>query len=654
VGNIDFSSSSAQSPNLAPLKYYIFGYDAYTGVVPYYRTEYIVRPNSTVTSKVVNPSQWNTEQYVQLNFTRTSQYVLPIVFRVWGTSVKFLGVIGNNKIGYPGSGSILFRDFGDTEISNWEDDPVLPSFLSNLFSVGGGQVTQIAKLTSKETLEIQPLPFGFQPNYIQCSGLSASSLLSSGNTVKFSIDDTKYIQQAIAAAASSNIKDVFFPAGTYYLRDTFFLNSQSNYSNITLRGIGEGSIIKRLPSTLSNPSYPGLLNFTGQSLSSRISGIKIRSLALDGNRYESFSLVSPLTSESTLQLENADSVVITECTIYDNGGPGIVINSSSGVNITSNKVLSTGRPYEQPVNPLLVSQSENIVLQGNIFRYGTTSPKIVQTDYSTINGNIIRGCGDRGLILETSFQWNAQGNLAYSDNDSLISFIDTYNNSYSRAAIEVRSGFALDPVYMTVTYGGESVGLAKDSISADIYTLSSSGNKDLLAGSFRVLQTIDQLDAGIFSVTLPGGSINQTYNSKTILATGNLTNSYGYMYEVKGTASIGDFRPYSIRSVTSSGTQYNAIKLRNSSDLLGFQIFSASDPSLNDSIQIKNFSNTNLSGLNPNSFYPILDIDVNTNSILIASVISLASEVEFLGGSLSLIRPDYFIADGNLTVHSGG
>lgn len=655
AGNIDFSTSPATNPNLAPLKYYVFGFNAEKGIIPNFKNEYVVRPNPSVTSKILNPSQWNLQQYVQLNFTRTSQYVLPIIFRAWGNSVKFLGVIGNNKVGYPGSSAVQFRDFGDTEISSWENDPSLPSYLANIFSIGGGQVSLISKLNSKELLEILPYSVGSQPNYIQCSGLSQSSLLSPGNTVRFTLDDTKYIQRAVVTAATGGIKDIFFPSGVYSIRDTFFINTGViNYSNLSLRGVGDGSVIRRLPSTLPNSTYPGLLNFTGQSQNPRISGVKIRSLAFDGNRTESFSVLSPLASESTLQLTNSDNIVISECSVYNSSGPGVVINNSSGITVSTNRITYTGRPYEQAVNPLLVSQSDNLIMQGNIFSYATTSPKISQTDYSSINGNIIRGCGDSGLILEASFQWNAQGNLAYSDNDSIINFIDTYNNSYSRAAIEVRKGFSLDPVYMTVTYGGESISLAKNSIEANIYTLNSSQVKDVMAGSFRVIQTQDQLDVGIFSLTLPGGSVNQTVNSKTILATGNLNNSYGYMYEVSGTAIIGNFSPYSIRSITISGTQYNAIRLKNSSDLLSFQIYSSSDLSLNDEIRIEGFSNTNLGWLNPNLSYPVVDIHTDTNSILISSLFSLTDEIEFLNGSLSIVRPDYFIADGNLIVHSGG
>ena len=658
AGNVDFSTSTATNVNLAPLTYYVFGYDAGKGVIPSYRNSYIVRPNSSVGSKILNPDLWNSEQYVQLSFSRTSQYVLPIIYRVWGNRVEFLGVIGNNKIGYPGAGSLVFRDLGPTEIPTWELEAQVPSYMSDLFATGAGEVALVKKMTSKETLEILPIAEGTQQAYIQCKNLSPSSSMAIGNTVRFTIDDTKYIRQAINLASASQIKEVFLPAGVYNMRDSSFSNTaEIDYSNISIRGVGGGSVLRRLPSTLANPSASGLINFTGQSVTPRISGLRIRSVALDGNRNESFSLTSPVTSEVTLLVRNADDVVVSDCTVVDNGGGGVAIYNSKGISLLNNKIVRTGRSYEQAVSPLLVETSESVIAQGNLMEFATTGPQIISTEYSTINSNIIRGCGDRGLVLETSSQWNAQGNLAYSDNDSIIRSIDTYNNEYSRATIEVRKGYSLDPIYMTVTYGGESVGISKDSVEAFIYRLNAEGVKTgTAAGSFRVLQTADQLEAGIFSLTLPGGTANLSVGGKIVLATGNLDNPNGYMYEVKGDVLIGDFRPLSIRQITIGTSQYVAIRLRNSSDILGFQIYGDDETNVSqsDRLIISGFSNTNLAGWNQNNAYPIVGLDVGTNSILLNTIsgLTLTDTVEFLGGSLSILRPNYFIADGNLFVHT--
>lgn len=631
VVGVDFSSSTGVNPNLAPLTYIVFGYDIQTGILPQSK---LTIPIGT---KVLNPNLWNIDQYVQLNLSRSVGYAVPIIYRVWGNTVKLLGVIGNNKVGYPGSGSFAFRDLGLTEIPSWQPETILPDFMSGLFSVAGTGVTQVGFLRGKSRVTIDPEIPGSQSAYIQARG--DTSRFSFGDTVRFYIDDTKYVQEAIGRAVSGRIKEVFFPAGTYNIRDTFFTNS----SGIGLRGVGDSSTIRRLPSAIANGTNSGLLSLSGP-------GIRVQDMTIDGNSTDTFSAVSPIGSEVSLSINNSDGVVISGVSVVYSGGGGISMDGSSNVTFTGNRIIRTGRPYEQSVSPVLFTDCDNIVAQGNIFQYATTSPKVSSTEFSTVNGNIIRGCGDKGLEIFASSQWNAQGNLAYSDNDSIIRSIDTYNNEYSRATIEVRKGFALDPVYMTVTYGGESVSILKNSIEADIYTLNSLQAKSTKIGSFRVIETSAQIESGIFSVTLPG-----TVSETTIPATGSLNNEFGYMYEVKASVLIGNIQPLSIRRFVIDTTNYIAIRLRNSSDLLSFQVYSASSPE-NDQILIRGFSNTDLGGWDQNAGYGVIDIDTDTNSLVLANITSLTSltstPVDFLGGTLSIIRSDYFVADGNLYVHT--
>ena len=631
VVGVDFSSSTGVNPNLAPLTYIVFGYDIQTGILP---PSKLTIPIGT---KVLNPNLWNIDQYVQLNLSRSVGYAVPIVYRVWGNTVKLLGVIGNNKVGYPGSGSFAFRDLGLTEIPSWQPETILPDFMSGLFSVAGTNVTQVGFLRGKARVTIDPEIPGSQSAYIQARG--DTSRFSFGDTVRFYIDDTKYVQEAIGRAVSGRIKEVFFPAGTYNIRDTFFTNSDG----VGLRGVGDSSTIRRLPSAIANGTNSGLLSLSGP-------GIRVQDMTIDGNSTDTFSAVSPIGSEVSLSINNSDGIVITGVSVVDSGGGGISMDGSSNVTFTGNRIIRTGRPYEQSVSPALFTDCDNIVAQGNIFQYATTSPKVSSTEFSTVNGNIIRGCGDKGLEIFASSQWNAQGNIAYSDNDSIIRSIDTYNNEYSRATIEVRKGFALDPVYMTVTYGGESVSILKNSVEADIYTLNSLQTKSIKIGSFRVIETSAQIEAGIFSLTLPG-----TVSETTIPATGSLNNEFGYMYEVKASVLIGNIQPLSIRRFVIDTTNYIAIRLRNSSDLLSFQVYSASSPE-NDQILIRGFSNTDLGGWDQNAGYGVIDIDTDTNSLVLANISTLTSltstPVDFLGGTLSIIRSDYFVADGNLYVHT--
>lgn len=675
---VDFSDSNVSSNLIQPLKYYIFGYDTATGKMP--KAVQIVGADGQY-SKVLDPDKWNQDQYVDINFTRTGQYVVPVIYRVWGSRVDFLGMIGNAKIGFPGASVLSFRDYGLKEIPSWNNNPTFwtPDFLDGVISVIGGVPTQVKKIVGKEHLRIMPRIEGSQPNYIQCETAGDGSLTNPedyqfGDEVKFIIDDTQPIRNAINLAAQGNIKEIFFPAGTYYFRNSAFINTaDNNYSNISFRGVGEGSIIKRLQSSISGSINPGLFNFSGERDSLRVEGIRFRSIVFDGNRSSTSSLSGPIAgsvdpsrsvAESLIFLKFADNISATECRFIDSGGPGVHTESSTAILMTNNIFSRIGRSYEPEVRPIEVYETSNSIVQGNIFEFCTAGPYFFNVDFSTINNNIIRSCGDQGVVLETSYQWNAANNLAYSDTDSLIRSVDQYNNEYSKAAIEIRRGTALEPIYFTVTNGGETIGIKKDTIIADIYALDSIGRKDAdnKTGSFKVVQTEDQLEAGIFSVTLPGLDA-ATIDGNTVPATSDFalldpsSGQFGYMYEISATVRLGasgrGYVPTNIREENIGGTNYLAIRLRNSSELLSFLVFDFENEE-NDYIIIEGFSNDDLDGWDQNSAYRVVGVDAGTNSLLINTIPSLSpgnTGVDFLGGQLYIQRSNYQIADGNIIVN---
>lgn len=647
---VDFSTSEFENSNLRPLKYIVFGYNVQTGFLPN------AREVIDIGTKVLNPDFWNIDQYVQLNITRDSLYVLPVIYRIWGDRVDFLGLIGNNTISY--SNTATFRDLGLTEIPNWDTQKSLPIFLQSAISVAGSDVVVNNRILGKEKLNIRPTISGTVQNTLSCFCQGNTSKYSSGNTVRFYTDDTTHLETAVNLARSGGIKDIFFPSDTYNISDVFFENSTiSDYSNISFRGVGESSIIKRLPSIVHNVTNPGLICFSGGNLSSQLLGIKFDSLVLDGNKDNNASVLSPKESETTLNILLSESLTIKNCLIKDNASSGVNIEDCKNVSLLNNRVSKTGRAYEEGTKPLSVLSSENLIAQGNILELATSSPKIDSTDFSTVNGNIVRGCGDKGFDLQSSFQWNSQGNVAYSDNDSIIRSIDTYNNEYSRATIEVRKGFALDPVFMTVTYGGEPVSIVKGSVKAEIFSLTSQGVKDVKIGSFRVMETSDQLEAGIFSLTLPGVT-SQDIGGETIIATGFLNNDFGYVYEVKANILIGGglrgYTPLSLGRIEINSELYPTLKLVNSSDILSLQIHSSGGLE-NDKVLVKGFLPDILPGWDQNASYPVRDVDVDTGSLILEQIPGITPPdppVEFGSGNLFISRPDYFIADGNLFVHT--
>ena len=678
---VDFSSSGITSDIVKPLKYYVFGYDVSTGRMPFAVDIITQDANDNEFTGVLDPDRWNEDQYVDLNFTRIGQNVVPVIYRVWGSRVEFLGMIGNAKIGFAGAALTTFRDYGLKEIPSWNNETSYwtPSFIDGTVVDLGGVPTQQKRIIGKEHLKIKPFAENSQPNYLQVEAVPDGSLVNPlsyqfNDEVKFVIDDTQPIRDAINLAESGSIKEIFFPAGIYHLRDSAFINtSQLDYSNISFRGVGEGSVIKRLPSQVSGSTNPGLLHFKGASASAPINGLRFRSIVFDGNRSSTVSLIGPASnstdpskyiSETLVFLKFADNIVANECRFLDAAGSGIHAEDSDSILLTNNIFSRMGRSYEPEVRPIAIYNTSNGVVQGNIFEFATAGPYFFGIDFSTINSNIIRSCGDEGLVLETSYQWNAGNNLAYSDTDSLIYSKDQYNNEYSKAPIEIRRGTTLEPIYFTVTNGGESVGIKENTIIADIYALDSAGQKNAnnKTGSFKVTQTKDQLEAGIFSVTLPGLTTT-TIDGNTVPSTQSFSlldpanGQYGYMYEISATVNLGasgrGYVPVNIREFSTGGNNYLAIRLRNSSELLSFQIFNSSS-SENDRIIISGYSNQDLTGLDQNTAYQVVGVHPGTNSLLINTIPSLSpgdSGVDFLGGQLFIQRSNYQIADGNIIVN---
>ena len=129
------------------------------------------------------------------------------------------------------------------------------------------------------------------------------------------------------------------------------------------------------------------------------------------------------------------------------------------------------------------------------------------------------------------------------------------------------------------------------------------------------------------------------------------------MYEISATVRLGSagrgYVPTNIREFSTGGNNYLAIRLRNSSELLSFQIYNSAS-SENDSIIISGYNNTDLTGLEQSQAYPVVGVHPGTNSLLINTIASLSpgdSGVDFLGGQLFIQRSNYQIADGNIVVN---
>jgi hypothetical protein len=667
----------ATGPTTQPLRYFIYAFNPTTGKLsPYVKT-------FTLNAVFKNPAiEFNTDNYVKLSFTRQSSNWLPVVFRQWGNeAIKYLGVLSNNVLG-PGT-SVVFNDRGPTEIPTWDEELLnsgefFPELFSGIISLQSNSVSS-KTIISKRRLRIVGRNAAGNLECVDAESNSGTftSVQDSAVRVRFKFDDTKPFQDALNFAAANQLKDVFAPTGTYCIRNLKLyssLISASGYSGISFRGSGEGSIIKKMGCAINPLNEFGFIGLLGSGVSNRVNGITISNLAFDGNKQETFSTNLPENDvyglrdkyNDTLALEYVDSARVTNCSFYNGAGSALYSLSSNRVHITNNRIYELSKPYELNVPPLKVRESSRFIAQGNLFENCSGEADFTGIDTSLVSNNIINNCGDSGIQLKASETWNAQGNLTSNSSGSIIRSVDLYQNDYSRVSLDIKRGVAMTPVYFTVTDGGLPISIAPGSIEARVLPLNFSYTYDTLAVPtfLQVLESKPQLRAGIFALTAPVSTIIGTGGSnqnKTIQGTNNYelldteAGNYGYGYRILATVSIGNF-PID-RVVYNSPTTVK-IFLRNSTDLLSISFFTSGNTS-NDSITTSGIgvSLSQLSSWPDGQTLVISEIDTDNAAIVIQTPLSVAEK--FINasslfatptGALSLVKNNYFIADGNIYV----
>lgn len=680
------NAASAQTGNLVAgglptsktLNYYIFPFNPSTGVLsPYYET-------ISIANVYKDPkTQFNEDNYIKLTFNRPDSNWLPIIFRKWGSGqIEFLGIPSNDIFGE--LTSITFNDRGPVEIPFWDETALtngefFPEFLSSLFTKTSQSISSKA-IVQKRRLKIiaRSLTGVIEFEDAEIEGGSFSNLDNTSLRVLFKFDDTKAIQDAIDLSVTNNLKDVFFPAGTYNIRniklDSADLNPK-DYSGIVLRGSGESSIIKRLAATNNPIGEYGTIGLLGTGVSGRVEGVTIANLAFNGNKTETFPLRSPEVDTygignkyfDSIAMEYADSVRILNCAFYNGFGSAIYSLNSDKINISDNRIYNLSKPYESNISPVKIRESSRVIVQGNLFEQCSGELDFTGIEASTINNNIVNNCGDTGFKLQASATWNATNNLTFNQSGSLIRTVDLYDNEYTRVSLDVKRGQVMTPVYFTVTEGNLPVDIVYGSVVARIYPLNSSYNYNTSATEsyFQVVESKPQLQAGIFALTAPVSDINSgtggSNQGKKILGTSNFDllnpggSKYGYAYKITATVGVGR---YPISKIVYSDTNKVKIYFKNEADLLSIKFFGAGSSS-NDQIRTLGVGvpNTELSNW-PDELAITLDsIDENNAALEITTPSSVSAKFDGVedeyatpGGYLTLVKSNYFIADGNIYI----
>lgn len=686
VGAIqDTSLSTARN-----IEYFIFPYNVSTG-----RFSPYVLANAELSGLVITDPKTDFDEtnYVQITFSRSSSSWVPVIYRRYNGRVDFLGVIGNNAL--QTSTSVTFYDRGTTQIPSWDEAAIaadanafLPEFLTSQISLSGTNGGPVGKaIVGKKRLKIISksqvtgvVEFADADN----AGVSLSGFTGAGTSVKFKFDDTKPIQDAIEWAKVNSVKNVFFPTGTYNVSHIKLYSSAAAtaYSNISLFGTGASSVIKKGPSVVNSTSQYGTIGILGTGVSNRISGITIKDMAFDGNKRESIAVRSPQNDvygisskyQDFIAMEYVDSVSIQNCSFYNGNGSAVYSLQSEKINLINNRIFQLSKPYEPNVPPVKIRETDKLVAQGNLFENCTAPADFTGIDVSVVNSNVINNCGDTGIQLTASDNWNAQGNLAYNASGSIIQSTDLYQNEFSRANLAVKRGITMAPTYFTVTDGQYPVEITQESISAKVYPLNSNYQYDT-SGSEKYLQVVesqDQLEAGIFAVTAPVESISlgfdgsnqdryiQGTNDYALLDVDNPTASnrnYGYGYRITANVRLGSF-PIS-RITSDTAADQIRIFLKNSSDLLQINFFGGGvNGASNSSVSTTGIRvpGTPLSSWPDGLPFTVQSID-STNSYFViktpagvTAAFTGSNEYTVRTGFIKLVQNNYFIADGNIYV----
>jgi hypothetical protein len=672
VGNI----VQAGALNARTLQYYVYAFNPRIGRFSPYRKVF------SLANVYKNPAtQFDADNFARLTFNRFTSDWIPVIFRQWGTeSVRFVGIPSNNIFGR--NTSVTFNDRGATEIPTWDEKVMLdggftPEFFNGIVNATNDSVTARTMIVKRrlrivsrsisgvlECVDANPVPESF------------SSLDNTSIKVKLRFDDTKPFQDAIDFAATNNLKDVFVPSGTYSVTNLRLYGAipASSYSGIVIRGSGEGSVVKKMATAVNPIGQFGTIGLLGSGISNRIDGVTVSSLSFDGNKTETFPLNVPENDvygvgdkyNDTLALEFVDAIRIMNCSFFNGAGSAMYSLDSDKITFTNNRIIALSKPFELNIPPIKIRESSRIIAQGNLFENCSGPVDLTGIDASVINNNIINNCGETGLQLNASDTWNAQGNLTFNESGSLIRTVDLYQNDYSRVSLDIKRGQVMSPTYFTVTDGGFPVAIAPGSIVARVYPLTSFYTINTTAVPFflQVLESNPQLEAGVFAVTAPVTSITGVGGSnqgRSVRGTSSYElidvplGRYGYGYKITATVSLGR---YPVEKIVYGSSTTVKIYLRNSSDLLSLLFFAAGNAS-NDSITTSGIGvpNTDLATWPDGSTINIQSVDSVNAAIVVTTPSGVAEQFTTATnnyptptGFLSLVKNNYFIADGNLYV----
>ena len=264
-------------------------------------------------------------------------------------------------------------------------------------------------------------------------------------------DDQVEIQAAINALPSTG-GEVVVLDGTYHITASINVNK----NNVTLRGNGNATVLKRMWGSTTNQ---GVITVSANTCT-------VRRLKLDGNK------TSYNTSYNySIYLYNSSNSTVTGNTCNNNGANGIYLynssnstvigntcsnNSSSGINLynSSNSTVIGNTCSNNSSSGIYVNSSNNTITE-NICNNNTNSTYVlvagiyVASSNNTVTGNICNNNSLYGIYVSSSNS-TVTGNTCNNNGASGIHLHNSSNNAII-GNISIR-GTGLSSDYTSVQY----------------------------------------------------------------------------------------------------------------------------------------------------------------------------------------------------------
>jgi hypothetical protein len=409
------------------------------------------------------------------------------------SNFKLIAVLGPRE--YGNSNSLTYNDFGDFNITTWSTRNNNGSYSSPVHFKASAQSQNQQGFVTSGIFNIDESDDSFW--------LSVPSLYADANftasKIKIYHDDTKPLQDAIDAAASSGKNYILIPGGTY-------LVSQLKIpSSFTLKGFGDATIIKKqywdtqnvnssvqdgakasiIVSSSYNNSIPEINPTTGENIWG-LKKVSIADITFDGNssyqiQYGGSSLGED-ANNSLLHLVNSEFVRIQNTKIIYSSGSSIFATGSKNLTINSSIIID-GCDIEFYASPCVIAEDcESTIISNCAFQNYPGPVNLSSTNVLSVNGCTVRNCGT-GIRIYGSSKTDVLNNLILGPADEYIPVPETTDTEYNGVNISVIPGNdGFTPVYQ-YNISGQPVDLSEvvpNLIKFDVYPVNIVGGLEII------------------------------------------------------------------------------------------------------------------------------------------------------------------------------